>query len=250
MPARAGAASKRGAGTSAPCSPRWVSPRPRWLRAERAVGARRAIAWRLLRSERAENHSTAWRFVGRFRGCWTRAKSGRLFFGFSKNTSQNVASGTARERPGGHGVYVRLPSTGIAASPALLVLFAARVRGAPARRQGGVHACAASNVALVRNRRAVPRVGFPAIKGNAVRETAFGIEPRAPASPAHRRVGVRAERAVEARRRAARRARRVRTAPVHEQGGAARALRRCRRFPRASTANAGAARRRRPAAPE
>jgi hypothetical protein len=43
-------------------------------------------------------------------------------------------------------------------------------------------------VALVRNRRAVPRVGFPAIKGNAAREAAFRIEPRAPA-------GIRAERA-------------------------------------------------------
>ena len=40
----------------APASP---AQRHAGVRAKRAVGARRAIAWRWLRSERAENHSTA-----------------------------------------------------------------------------------------------------------------------------------------------------------------------------------------------
>src|ERR1035441_838808 len=41
---------------------------------------------------------------------------------------------------------------------------------------------------------------FPANEGSTAREAAFRIEPRAPASPAHRRAGLRAERAVGARR--------------------------------------------------
>ena len=55
-----------------------------------------------------------------------------------------------------------------------------------ARRSGAsavaARAGAASNVALVRNQHAVPRAGFPAIKGNAAREAAFQIEPSAPSS--------------------------------------------------------------------
>jgi hypothetical protein len=55
-------------------------------------------------------------------------------------------------------------------------------------------------MALARNHRAMPRAGFPANEGSAARKAAFRIEPRAPASPAQRRVGVRAERAVGAGR--------------------------------------------------
>jgi hypothetical protein len=74
---------------------------------------------------------------------------------------------------------------------------------------------------------------FPANEGSAAREAAFRIEPRAPASPAQRRAGVRAERAVGAGPRAAGRTRRVRQTPVHVHGApallerfaAARALR-------------------------
>ena len=82
--------------------------------------------------------------------------------------------------PSRHGAHAKLPCTGIAASSALLVLLAA-ARG-----------CVSS----------ARRAGFAAKEGSAAREAAFRIELRAPASPArcHRRAGVRAERAVAARR--------------------------------------------------
>ena len=59
-----------------------------------------------------------------------------------------------------------------------------------------------SKGALARNQRAMQRPRFAANEGSAAREAAFRIELRAPASPArcHRRAGVRAERAVAARR--------------------------------------------------
>jgi hypothetical protein len=64
------------------------------------------------------------------------------------------------------------------------MIFAARARVGPARRRAvAARAAAASKVALARNRCVMPGVGFAANEGNAAREAAFRIEPRAPASP-------------------------------------------------------------------
>ena len=63
-------------------------------------------------------------------------------------TSRTRSRGPARERPGGHAASARLPCTCKAASPALLVLFAApRTRGSSAQRPcGGLRAAAASRI--------------------------------------------------------------------------------------------------------
>jgi hypothetical protein len=63
------------------------------------------------------------------------------------------------------------------------------------------------------------RSGFAANEGSAAREAASRIEPRAPASPAHRRAGLRAEHAAGATRADGQPVTDVRQTPVQVQGG-------------------------------
>jgi hypothetical protein len=69
------------------------------------------------------------------------------------------------------------------------------------------------------------RSSFAANEGSADREAASRIEPRAPASPAHRRAGLRAECAVGATRADGQPVTDVRQTPVHVHGGLAGAAR-------------------------